>query len=191
MEQSLREIWKTLAAQGYKSDKGDIHSYLPVYEEILAPYRYTAKNILEIGVFRGDSLRLWDSYFSGEVHGIDCSETPHDGMADLRPMINSGKHNIHILDGTSQEAIEKEFGDTKWDIVLDDSNHDIAAQVQTINIFKNRMTENSLLIIEDVQNLDKDRWVFDAMSSEFSVEIIDLRETKKRYDDVLILIRKK
>ena len=191
MEQSLIEIWKTLAAQGFESDKNSVHSYGPVYEEILAPYRHTAKNILEIGLFHGHSLRLWESYFSGEVHGIDCSETPIEGMADLRPMINSGKHNIHILDATSEEAIEKEFGGMKFSVVFDDGSHLTEHQMQTINIFKNRLTDDGIIIIEDIQDIAKDQWLYYALDSSLTHEIIDLRGNKNRYDDVLILIRKK
>lgn len=182
----LQEIWLDMPL---KSDKGDIHSYLNVYERILEPYRLTSKNILEIGLFNGASLLLWEQYFSGTVHGIDCSETPHDGMADLRPLISEGTHNIHIMDGTSEDAIQKEFGNTKFDVVIDDGSHQLIHQLQTVNIFKNRLSENGIIILEDIQDLDKDRWVFEGLDME--IEIIDLRYIKVRYDDVLILLKNK
>jgi hypothetical protein len=102
----LQQIWFDLRE---KSDKGTVHSYLSVYEEILAPYRTTAKNILEIGLFNGASLLMWEQYFAGAVFGIDCSETPHGGMADLRPLIKEGTHNIFICDAESREAIKNVF----------------------------------------------------------------------------------
>lgn len=192
MLKSLNEIWNELNEQGYGSDKGSVHSYLPLYEQILEPYRETAMKVLEIGIFKGASLLMWEQYFTqAKVHGIDCSETPINGMADLRPLIEEGTHNIHIMDGTSEEQIDKEFGNTKFNIVIDDSSHDLTAQLQTINIFKNRLAENGMIILEDLQDIDKDRWIFDAMSSEFLVDIIDLRKEKFRYDDVLIIIKNK
>ncbi len=183
---TLQEIWLKMPLQ---SDKGDIHSYLNTYESILSPYRLTAKHILEIGLFNGASLLLWEQYFPGTVHGIDCSETPHDGMADLRPLIAEGTHNIHIMDGTSESAIQKEFGDMKWDVVIDDGSHQLEHQLQTVNIFKHRLSENGIIIIEDIQNLDKDRCIFEGL--DMDVQIIDLRRSKNRYDDVLIILKNK
>jgi hypothetical protein len=190
--ETLQTIWERLAKEGYKSDKGDIHSYLPLYEEILAPYRNTAKNVLEIGLFRGDSLRLWESYFlNANVYGIDCDEQPHGGMADLRPMIAEKIHNIVIGDATSETVINNFFGEIKWDIVLDDSSHDISAQLKTVEIFGNRMNEGGLIILEDIQDIDQHRIEFEKIDPKKTVEILDRRHIKGRYDDVLVIIRDK
>lgn len=45
-------------AEKYDTDK-NIHGYMPFYELYLAPYRKTTGNLLEIGVYKGESLRLW------------------------------------------------------------------------------------------------------------------------------------
>ncbi len=186
--ETLHEIWDNLNEKGMGSDKGDIHSYLPVYEEILAPYRETAKNVLEIGLFRGDSLRMWESYFiNANVHGIDCDEQPHGGMADLRPMIAEGTHNIIIGDATSETDVEKHFKDTMFDFVCDDGNHVTDCQIKTFNLLKNKMNSGALYIIEDAGDIDKDSGVY--LSLHNNVEILDMRKIKSRFDDVLILIR--
>lgn len=188
--ESLQQIWDRLNEQGYGSDKGSVHSYLPLYEQILAPYRDTALNVLEIGIFKGDSLRLWESYFTkANVHGIDCDEQPHGGMADLRPMIETGQHHIHIMDATDEVKIKEVFRDTKWDVIWDDAAHHIEQQVQLINVFKNRMNKGAIYIIEDVQDIDKDKWIFDSMSGNFTVDILDCRNTKRRYDDCLVILK--
>lgn len=190
MEQLL-QIYNRLCSQGYCSDKGTVHAYIEQYESILAPYREKAKNVLEIGVFHGHSLRLWEQYFTNaKVYGIDCSETPVDGMADLRPMIAEGTHNILIGDATSKADIDRFFGKTKFDIVYDDGSHQLEHQLKTIEIFKNRLTSNGVIIIEDIQDLDKDREAFESLT-DVSVEVIDLRNVKNRYDDVIIIIRNK
>ena len=188
----LKEIWQELSDKCYETDKGSVHSYVDAYEQILKPYRETAMNVLEIGLFNGNSLRMWEQYFTNaSVHGIDCDEQPHGGMADLRPMILSGKHNIHILDGTSEEQVDKEFAGVKFNVVWDDGSHLLETQLQTINIFKNRLAENGMIILKDIQDIDKDKWVFDLMSSAFDVQVIDLRSVKGRYDDCLIIIKNK
>lgn len=53
MSETLTEIWQRLKEQGHESDKGSIHSYIPVYEKLFEQYRHTALNVLEIGLFRG------------------------------------------------------------------------------------------------------------------------------------------
>lgn len=192
MKQSLQEIWQELANEGYETDKGSIHAYIPVYEQILEPYRETAKNVIEIGIFHGNSLRMWERYFTNaSVFGVDCSDQPINGMADLRPMIASGKHNIHILDGTSDEQIEKEFAGVKFDIVWDDGSHLLEHQLQTVKIFGKRLAPNGIIILEDIQDLDKDMWAFEALTSEYDVTVADLRSKKGRYDDCLIIIKNK
>jgi len=181
-----------LANEGYETDKGSIHDYVRIYEEILAPYRELSGNVLEIGLFNGNSLRMWEQYFTNaSVYGIDCSETPHGGMADLRQMIATGKHNIHIMDGTSEEQIEKEFAGIKWNVVIDDGSHLLEHQLSTVGIFANRLSENGIIILEDIQDIEKDRWAFEALTNKFIVEGIDLRKCKNRYDDYLIIIKNK
>lgn len=183
---SLQELFDKHRVDGWP-DKDSIHSYGVVYEEILAPYRHTAKNILEIGLMSGQSLRMWTEYFSGKVYGMDCSLTPIDGLADLRPIIAEGKYNVIIGDATNSACIEQHFKDIKFDIVYDDGNHVTACQVQTFNLLKDKMAKGGLYIIEDPENLDQDRKVY--LSLHNNVEILDRRHIKGRFDDALILVR--
>lgn len=182
---TLSEIWNELPS---KSDKGDVHSYLPVYEEILAPYRTKAKNILEIGLFNGASLLMWEEYFSGKVYGIDCSETPHDGMADLRPLIAEGTHNILILDAEDPAAIKKAFKGVKFDVVIEDAGHHIEQQLKLYEVLKPYLSEAAIYVIEDIQNIDETSELFEKIDSGKVVTILDRRWRKDRYDDCLVII---
>jgi len=112
-------------------DKGTVHSYIEVYEEILAPYRKTAHNILEIGLMSGESLRMWDEYFTGEVFGIDCSIKPIDGKADLTKAIEDGLY-ISIGDATSDADIERFYKGLKFDVIIEDANHDLKQQFKAL-----------------------------------------------------------
>ena len=188
MNKTLLQIWEDMPA---KTDKGDLHSYLPVYEEILAPYRYTAKNILEIGIFGGASLLLWEEYFSGKVHGIDCSETPHDGLADLRPLIKSGDHNIYIGDAESEDFIKKHFKGMKFEVVVEDAGHNIYQQISIYYTLKPYLSKGSIYIIEDVQDIDGTRDMLQNIDPDKSVMVWDRRNAKQRYDDVLVIITDK
>lgn len=189
---SLNEIWVELAKQGHETDKNSVHSYIPVYEEILEPYRFTALNVLEVGLFNGSSMRMWEYYFqNAEVFGIDCDEQPHGGMADLRPMIAEGTHNIAIGDATDQYFIRKQLGRLKLDVVIEDAGHDLMQQLQIYYNLKPYLNKHSIYIIEDIQNIDANRSFFESIDPDKSIGILDRRHIKGRYDDVLVIIRDK
>jgi len=164
-------------------DKNTSHSYIPVYEEILAPYRKAARMILEIGLMNGESLRMWDEYFKGQVFGIDCSITPINGRADLNKVINDGYY-VSIGDATNPDDLFRYYEGMKFDVVIDDGSHNIEDQVKTHYILKDYMAEGSIYIIEDIQDIDAKKHLF------WEGEIIDRRHIKNRYDDVLVIYRK-
>lgn len=185
MKKSLQEIWGSMPL---KSDKGDLHSYLSIYEDILAPYRATAKNILEIGLFNGASLLMWEQYFEGKVYGIDCSEQPHGGMADLRPLINEGTHNIFIIDAENPLEVENNFKGIKFDVIIEDAGHHKEQQENIYATFKPYLNKGGIYIIEDIQDIDYNRRSFETIDSGKKVVIVDNREINNRYDDVLVII---
>lgn len=189
--QSLTQIWSELSEKGITTDKGTTHSYLEVYEEILAPYRTTAKNVIEIGIFGGASLLMWEAYFSGSVYGMDCSETPHDGLADLRPLIAEGTHNIIIGDATSEANVSKHFAGMLFDVIVDDGSHDTMSQFKSYKIFSKYLSDTGIYIIEDIQKLDSERHLFENIDPSKKVTILDRRRIKGRYDDTMVIIQNK
>lgn len=166
-------------------DKGSTHSYIEVYEKILAPYRIYANNILEIGLMSGESLRMWTEYFTGNVYGVDCDLKPINGLADLTEAIKDGL-NILIGDAADPFFIEDCFKETKFDVVIEDASHNIEQQLQIYQVLKPYLSRGSIYIIEDVQDIDVTKSKFTSLGG----EIIDRRKIKGRYDDVLVIFRK-
>jgi cephalosporin hydroxylase len=167
-------------------DKGTVHSYIEVYEEILAPYRNTARNILEVGLMNGESLRMWDEYFKGYVFGIDCSIKPIGGKADLTKAIEEGLY-ISIGDATDPATVERFYKGLKFDVIIEDAGHSIEQQLTIYNTLESYLNEGGIYIVEDVQDIDNDYGFFGLIGNE---EVIDRRKIKGRYDDVLVIIRK-
>jgi hypothetical protein len=187
--ETLAQICEKNTVNGWP-DKATVHSYIEVYEEILKPYRGKV-NFLEIGLFSGQSLRMWEQYFNeGKCTGIDCSDQPL-GMQDLRPMIAEGTHNIFIMDGTSKADIEKNFKGEKFDVIIDDGSHNIEHQLESYKHFKSHISKGGIYIIEDVQDIDANIDLFRNIDPKKNVEILDRRKLKNRYDDVLIVITDK
>lgn len=186
---TLKEIFEILALRGFETDKGTVHSYIDVYEEVLKPYRYKADNILEIGVFKGNSLRMWERYFIGNVIGVDCHETPHDGMADLREMIKSGEHIIKIFDAENADEVDYHFYGMKFDVIIEDANHSLKQQLKLYHIYKEYLAPGGIYIIEDVEDIDKSRAAFETIDNSKTVTILDRRHILNRFDDVLVIIK--
>jgi len=69
---------------GYKSDKGSIyHNYLEIYEKYFSKYRNSLENFLEIGLWEGESIRMWRDYFNvGSLVGADILDLSHIELKD-------------------------------------------------------------------------------------------------------------
>ncbi len=122
---SLHQVYNRHSGGKKFNDKGNTHSYIEAYSEILAPYRETLGKIIEIGLYDGNSYLMWKDFFANaDVYGIDVTAHPLDKV-DLTPIINSNPHLVHILDATDKAAVEKIFPVDKYsfDVIIEDANH--------------------------------------------------------------------
>ena len=80
----------------------------------------------------------------------------------------------------------------KFDFMLDDGPHSLESMKQFIKLYSNIMTDDGILIIEDVQSWD---WI-DILKNEVPdhlkqyIKTYDLRPVKNRYDDIVFTIDK-
>jgi trans-aconitate methyltransferase len=177
---TLNEVYQNHQSPFGHGDKGTLHSYIDEYERLLSPYRFNS-TILEIGIYKGESLRMWEEYFiDSEVFGLEINSE------HLTDMINENNHNIVIGDATNVDVL-KFFGDRMFDVVIDDGSHWLEHQVKSFEIFKNRMKPNGLYVIEDIDNIDQMKSTFETLHN--NIEIIDNRHIKGRYDDVLVVYK--
>ena len=59
---SLQEI-----VDSSRTDKDTVHSYLPLYQKLLINKKETAKNVLEIGIYHGGSIKLWNDFLQMQL----------------------------------------------------------------------------------------------------------------------------
>jgi hypothetical protein len=175
-----------------RTDKNTIHSYLPLYQKLLIKKKETAKHVLEVGIFTGGSIKLWNDYFTNAtIYGLD--------IIHIDDVWNGIKNNEKIILHTSIDAYNLDFFITnflnkniKCDFMLDDGPHTLESMQQFIKLYSNIMTDDGILIIEDVQSWD---WI-DILKNEVPnhlkqyIKIYDLRENKNRYDDIVFTIDK-
>lgn len=185
---TLAEIYKRHSGHGKFNDKNTTHSYLPVYEEILRPYRETSERVIELGVLDGHSWAMWREYFPyADVCGVDCDEQPLGGAYNLQPMIEKSRGAIWIFDATDAAAVaERCLGRNLFSVIIEDCSHQIEQQVQLFQVWKEYLNRGAIYIVEDIADVDRDRVVFE----ELGFEIIDRRNVKQRFDDVLAIWRK-
>ena len=184
---SLEEI-----VDNSRTDKNTVHSYLPLYNNLLKSKKDTAKNVLEVGIFNGGSIKLWSDYFTNaNVYGLDIMHI-HHVWDEIKT-----KNNIHLY--TSTNAYDDHFFVTqflnkniKFDFMLDDGPHSLESMKQFIKLYSQVMSDDGILIIEDVQSID---WI-DTLINEVPahlkqfIKIYDLRKNKNRYDDIVFTIDK-
>ena len=71
---------KTLTeiAKKYNTDKGSYHTFTDFYAEHFDNIRNDVLSLLEIGILRGASLKMWHDYFiNAEIYGIDIASWKH------------------------------------------------------------------------------------------------------------------
>lgn len=174
------------------TDKNTAHSYLDLYETLLSPKKLTAKNILEVGVSCGGSIKLWKDYFKNSIiYGLD--------IISIDNVISELKNDDRIVLHMSTDAYNVDvFTDIflnkgiKCDFILDDGPHTLDSMKQFIILYSQIMTDDGILIIEDVPFIE---WI-DILKNEVPthlkkyVKIYDLRHIKNRYDDIVFTINK-
>ncbi len=122
--------------------------YYEIYEELFAEYRNTPVRILEIGVFKGDSIRMWKEYFGPDsvVVGLDIHPEPLTH--------NDPSNNVFVRKGDQSDheflaEVVEEFG--QFDIILDDGGHRTSQQYMSFAyLFRNGLKDNGLYVVEDV-----------------------------------------
>jgi len=181
--ETLQKVFERHSLEGDvgHADKGSLHSYIPVYEDLLAPYRKSG-TILEIGLALGYSLRMWDEYFGKDAHiyGADISVV-FDTTEFKEPRIK-----VLEADATQPEFLDK-LGNATFDVIIDDGSHMSADQIATFNLLRDRMNPGGVYIVEDILDYDSVTSAFRGMHT--NCETIDLRNVKGRFDDALIILR--
>lgn len=166
------------------TDKGTVHSYTHIYQDLFASRRQDALHILEIGVDSGASLAVWAEYFPfAQVTGIDIS------LANLQ----FGKEHPRIV--VHEANALTRVPDKTYDILIDDGSHEPEDQLRAIEVWGPFVKE--MMIIEDV-NLQKHPHVgaalkWTASKYGFDCEIRDIRSSSPNSpeDDVVAILRKK
>ena len=135
---------------GDNTDKSHCHQYLHLYEALCEPLRARARNVLEIGVYRGGSLTMWRNYFwNAHITGVDINP-PHPSLAGLDRM------TVIQGDAYSDATIQQLEALGPFDLIVDDGPHTLESQVVAAARYAPLVARGGLFLIEDIANPD---WV--------------------------------
>ena len=176
----------------WHTDKDTVHSYLDLYNNLLLDKKNTAKNVLEVGIQHGGSIKLWSDFFTNAtVHGLDITNGSNI-VADIK---NNDKIILYTdTDAYNEDIFNRLFlnNGLKFDFLLDDGQQTLESIIQFINLYSKVMTDDGNLIIEDVQDISWIETLKNAVPEELKqyIFVYDLRTCKGRYDDIVFSINK-
>lgn len=181
---TFKEFYQTRV---YKSDKGTVHNYISsFYNKEFTQIRYNSIKLVEIGIFNGDSLRLFGEWFiNGKIIGIDNGIHMEDSW---KSEVMNIPNTTAILSDAYSDDIVNQFEDESLDYVIDDGPHSLDSQITAYKKWFNKIKPGGKLIIEDIQNISDAYSAFNKLNPSF--EIYDTRMESRKHDDVIFVFKK-
>jgi hypothetical protein len=140
---TLYKLWTTFPG-GHKWTH-----YFPIYQAIFGPLRTEPLRILEIGIWRAASLKLWRQYFEHPktiIVGVDV--LPECVQFDAPAA------GIHIRIGSQSDPaflkqVVEEFG--PFDLIMDDGSHHSSHIIASFNhLYADGLKDNGIYFVEDL-----------------------------------------
>ena len=136
-------------------------------------------NFLEIGVFYGNSINMWNEYFkNANIHGIDTFKGVNgNGIPFADPMkyyyeiyTNKNKYpkiNLIKLDQSNETELKMfvnycKSNNTKFKVILDDGSHLMKDQQLSFFYLFQLLEEGGIYVIEDIHT-SADNFGYDVL----------------------------
>jgi hypothetical protein len=139
MKKDLEQI-----AQSYGTDKSkESHFFTRYYQDFFDKLIDMDLKLLEIGVLKGSSLKMWQEYFSkAKIYGIDLLDTS---------FLNTNRIKTFIGNQTDS-AFLRRINDTDgpFDIIIDDGCHNSKAMRLSFEALFPMLKAGGYYVIEDL-----------------------------------------
>lgn len=118
--------------------------YVDSYAAELYPKANDIKKVLEIGIQKGGSLKMWEQLFPGAViHGVDISSTCASAAGENRI--------VHIGDQSDRSFLESEvIPHGPFDLIIDDGGHWSSQQLASLGALWPHVAPGGIYLIEDL-----------------------------------------
>ena len=123
----------------------NFHNYTEIYARYFAPLKDQPIKFLEIGIYKGNSVRLWEEYFkNAELHFMDITLE--------RLEYSPQRARFHIADQEKPQDLRNfiEASGGHFDIILDDGGHTMMQQVMSFKYLFPQVKSGGIYIIEDL-----------------------------------------
>jgi len=134
--------------QKYNTDKSHpSHSYqgktyCDIYDRYFRDIRHDVKNVVEIGVLGGSSIKMWAEYFpNAKIYGIDIDPQAKQYESDRIKIFIGDQNNKQFLEFLKDEIKE-------IDILIDDGSHINRHIIHSYNVLKENVKR--FYVIEDM-----------------------------------------
>ena len=130
----------------HKSDKETRHKYISnLYDEKFSKIKNNNFKLLEIGVSSGKSILLWESFFkNAEIFGVDIKKTEKFEFSKSVKIYNKNAYDLDFIFYLKSKYFN-------FDVIIDDGSHFAQDQFFFCNHYKSLLSENGILIVEDVK----------------------------------------
>ena len=158
------------------------HNYTAVYYKLFKDRQKSVKKVLEIGIGGKDaaSLRMWQDFFpSAKIYGVDYMSSRLINDDRIESILCDQRRKEHLL-----ALIDKTGSDI--DIIIDDGSHRPRDQVFTCVNLMPLLSKGVTYVIEDVA----DPSIVERLT-QYDVQIPELDQSLKRYDNRLVIVRHK
>lgn len=134
----------------YGTDKSSkCHNYTRWYERHFEPIRDNKLVIVEIGVHKGASIRMWHDYFSNaHIFGVDLNPVELEGL-DRYTFIDADQSNSESIRNAAEFVMNCSG---RVDILIDDGSHIETDQQETVEAFMPYIADGGFYCIEDLHS---------------------------------------
>lgn len=158
--------------------------YAKDYDNAFKDIRDKPVRLLEIGVYYGASIILWDKYFpNGDITGIDIDA--RNSIENIKDKVDSNRTRIIIGDAYQKEIADK-FDN--FDVVIDDGPHTYESFITFIELYWPKLNKDGYLVIEDILHDDWMTKLADLIQSQGGV--VDSFNYHENSDSRMIIAKK-
>lgn len=130
----------------YNTDKYS-HGFIDHYIQRFTPIKNSVKNVLEIGIKTGESIKLWKDFFpNATIYGMDIRLHPvsEDRVVYFKGDQSSTKDLLLFIDKYK----------VNFDIVIDDGGHTMQQQQISLKTLYRKVVPGGFYVIEDLHTSD-------------------------------------
>jgi cephalosporin hydroxylase len=125
----------------HNTDKADYHRFTEFYHDYMV--KYTNPRLLEIGIYDGASLKMWEEFFGSPIIvGVDIEPKKQYETLNIKTL---------VADQSKPEELLKCLEIcNEYDIIVDDGGHTMQQQLVTIATLFPYLKSGGLYVLEDL-----------------------------------------